>query len=72
MFEIFNRLNSGGVNLAPQEIRMSLYHSEFLEMLLNLNEHPHWRLILAKKVIDVRLNDVEALLRSFAMVIYLD
>lgn len=72
MFEIFNRLNSGGVNLAPQEIRMSLYHSEFLEMLLNLNEHPHWRLILAKKVIDVRLNDVEALLRSFAMAIYLD
>ncbi|EHA8559340.1 DUF262 domain-containing protein [Salmonella enterica] len=72
MFEIFNRLNSGGVNLAPQEIRMSLYHSEFLELLVKLNEHPKWRLILAKKIIDVRLNDVEALLRSFAMAIYLD
>ena len=30
MFEIFNRLNSGGMNLSPQEIRMSLYHSDFL------------------------------------------
>lgn len=72
MFEIFNRLNSGGVNLAPQEIRMSLYHSDFMELLVKLNEHPQWRTILAKKIIDVRLNDVEALLRSFAMALYLD
>jgi len=35
--EIFNRLNSGGVNLMPQEIRSSLYHSEFYEMLTRLN-----------------------------------
>lgn len=72
MFEIFNRLNSGGINLAPQEIRMSLYHSDFLELLIQLNEHPKWRQILSKKVIDVRLNDVEALLRSFAMATFLN
>ncbi len=33
VFEIFNRLNTGGVNLRPQEIRSSLYHSKFTEML---------------------------------------
>ncbi|MBV8451301.1 MAG: DUF262 domain-containing protein, partial [Deltaproteobacteria bacterium] len=33
VYEIFNRLNSGGVNLTPQEIRMSLYHSDFYTML---------------------------------------
>jgi len=32
IFEIFNRLNSGGVNLTPQEIRASLYYSEFYRM----------------------------------------
>lgn len=36
MFEIFNRLNSGGVNLTPQEIRSSLYHSLFYAMLFRL------------------------------------
>lgn len=72
MFEIFNRLNSGGMNLQPQEIRMSLYHSNFLNMLIEFNEHKKWRQILAKEVIDLRLNDVEALLRSFAMALDLE
>lgn len=33
MYEVFNRLNSGGINLRPQEIRTSMYHSEFYTML---------------------------------------
>ena len=37
IYEIFNRLNSGGVNLKPQEIRTSLYHSKFYEMLHKIN-----------------------------------
>lgn len=69
MFEIFNRLNSGGMNLTPQEIRMSLYHSEFNVSLIKLNENEVWRnIILGKEVVDMRLNDVEAILRTLAMV----
>ncbi|MBV7299301.1 DUF262 domain-containing protein [Enterovibrio paralichthyis] len=69
MFEIFNRLNSGGMNLTPQEIRMSLYHSKFNVSLINLNENNIWRnTILGKDIVDMRLNDVEAILRTLAMV----
>lgn len=37
MFEVFNRLNTGGVNLKLQEIRVSMYHSEFYNMLFKIN-----------------------------------
>lgn len=33
MYEIFNRLNTGGINLKSQEIRTSMYHSRFYDML---------------------------------------
>lgn len=70
MFEIFNRLNSGGMNLSPQEIRMSLYHSHFLRNLIKLNDNKKWREILSKEVVDMRLSDVEAILRTFAMSLF--
>ncbi|MCE7656941.1 DUF262 domain-containing protein [Vibrio fluvialis] len=70
MFEIFNRLNSGGMNLTQQEIRMSMYHSNFNRSLLKLNNDPKWRELLGKPVEDLRLSDVEAILRAFAMLCY--
>ncbi|HCA7804475.1 TPA: DUF262 domain-containing protein [Enterobacter hormaechei] len=70
MFEIFNRLNSGGMNLSPQEIRMSLYHSDFLLRLISLNENQTWRSILSKNIVDMRLSDIEAILRTFAMCLF--
>ncbi|MFQ1744463.1 DUF262 domain-containing protein [Aeromonas veronii] len=69
MFEIFNRLNSGGVNLAPQEIRMSLYQSPFIISLLELNKNARWRALLGKPQEDLRLSDVEAILRTVAMLV---
>jgi uncharacterized protein with ParB-like and HNH nuclease domain len=69
MFEIFNRLNSGGINLTPQEIRSSLYHSQFYEMLSRLNTLPEWRRILQMDELDLHMKDVEILLRSFAMLV---
>ena len=72
MFEVFNRLNSGGVNLSAQELRMSLYNSEFLKRLLKLNTWPKWRRLLQRPEPDVRFKDVEILLRSFALLLWLD
>jgi uncharacterized protein with ParB-like and HNH nuclease domain len=69
MFEIFNRLNSGGVNLKPQEIRTSLYHSKFYTLIYKLNTLPAWRKILGIDVPDLNMKDCEILLRGFAMLI---
>jgi uncharacterized protein with ParB-like and HNH nuclease domain len=67
IYEIFNRLNSGGVNLKPQEIRGCLYHSEFYSMLSRLNYNQLWRATLKMENLDVHMKDVELILRSFAM-----
>jgi len=69
IFEIFNRLNSGGMNLWPQEIRISLYHSSFYDMLRRVNTDPQWRRLLGVNEPDLHLKDVEFLLRGFAMLI---
>lgn len=68
IYEIFNRLNSGGMNLTPQEIRSSLYHSKFYDLLFELNQDKRWRRLLGTKE-DIHLKDVEILLRGFALLI---
>lgn len=67
--EIFHRLNSGGVNLSPQEIRSSLYHSNFYDMLFQLNQSERWRELLNDSEPDLRTKDVEILLRGFALLV---
>jgi len=69
VFEIFNRLNTGGVNLRQQEIRTSLFHSEFLRMLRVVNLNPTWRVLTGLEEPDVHDKDVEILLRAFALVV---
>ncbi|MGA2005644.1 MAG: DUF262 domain-containing protein [Terriglobales bacterium] len=69
MFEVFNRLNTGGINLKPQEIRTSMYHSTFYEMLYRANSLPAWRRLLAGREPDLHMKDVEILLRGFAVLI---
>ena len=71
VFEIFNRLNTGSLNLRPQEIRSSLYHSEFDKMLKRVNLNEHWRNLIGQKEPDLRLKDVEMLLRSVSILFYL-
>lgn len=69
MYEVFNRLNTGGINLRPQEIRVSMYHSSFYEMLYRLNGRAEWRRILRSQEPDLHMKDIEILLRGFAMLI---
>lgn len=72
MYEVFNRLNTGGINLKPQEIRTSMYHSPFYEMLYRANSSPSWRHLLGNQEPDLHMKDVEILLRGFAMLIDAD
>jgi len=69
-YEIFNRLNSGGVNLWPQEIRASLYHSPFYSMLYRINTTAEWRRFTGLTAADLHMKDVEILLRGFALLFY--
>ncbi len=72
MYEIFDRLNTGGVNLMPQEIRANLYHSEFYHQLYEWNKHSSWRHLLNRQNEDPRMRDIELLLRSFALLVSKD
>lgn len=67
IYEIFSRLNTGGMNLSPQEIRGCLYSSPFYDMLYSLNSSEKWRQLVGKKEEDDKFRDVEVLLRSFAL-----
>lgn len=67
IYEIFNRLNSGGVNLKPQEIRASLYHSRFYTMVGEQNLLPRWRSLVGLPEPDLHMKDFEILLRGYAM-----
>ncbi len=67
IYEIFSRLNTGGLNLSPQEIRGCLYRSDFYKMIYSLNSEPCWRDIVGKKEEDDKFRDVEVLLRSYAL-----
>lgn len=69
VFEIFSRLNSGGMNLTPQEIRVSLYHSPFYDALMRWNGDDGWRRIIGSQNPDIHQKDVEILLRMIAMLV---
>lgn len=68
VYLIFERLNSGGTILQPQEIRVALYHGKLAGLLSELNENPAWRSLYGKK--STRLKDIELILRFFALYYY--
>ncbi|MBI3603298.1 MAG: DUF262 domain-containing protein [Nitrospirae bacterium] len=68
IYIIFERLNTGGINLQPQEIRVALYHGELVRALRNLNDYSAWRSLFGEK--SSRLKDMEMILRFFAFYYY--
>ncbi len=70
IYLIFERLNSGGTFLQPQEIRVALYHGEFASLLSKMNNNASWRELYGKK--SPRLKDIELVLRFFALLYYSD
>ena len=57
------------MNLRPQEIRTSMYHSPFYTMLYDMNTEGTWRSLLGSTEPDLHLKDIEVLLRGFAMLV---
>lgn len=65
IFEVFERLNTTGLPLSPQEIRECIYRGSFNELLNELNEGSAWRKIYGP--ISDRAKDKELILRFFAL-----
>lgn len=67
MYKIFERINTSGRNLKPQEIRNCVYHGKFNTSLMLLNVYDNWRKIWGSIKEDSRMLDVEFILRFFAL-----
>lgn len=65
VYQIFERLNSGGTNLQPHEIRVALYGGALVDEIRELNNDPNWRLLYGKR--SERLKDQELILRVIAL-----
>jgi uncharacterized protein with ParB-like and HNH nuclease domain len=66
-YHIFERLNTGGTPLKPQEIRNCVFSGGLNKLLKDANSDTNWRKILGNKHIDKHQKDVELLLRIFAI-----
>ncbi|MCB1680957.1 MAG: DUF262 domain-containing protein [Rhodospirillales bacterium] len=67
VFHIFERLNTGGTSLKPQEIRNAVYRGNIVEELKKLNAIPEWQKILGLSKPDKNQKDVELVLRLFGL-----
>jgi hypothetical protein len=65
IYQIFERLNSGGTQLTPHEIRVALYAGELVTSIEKLNDDVHWRNLYGKK--SKRIRDHELVTRVLAM-----
>ena len=64
IYHIFDRINSGGRRLTPQEMRSAIYHGKLIDKLDAINNHQSWRSIFGK--VHSRQRDQELILRFLA------
>ncbi|WP_084176347.1 DUF262 domain-containing protein [Actinokineospora spheciospongiae] len=65
VYQVFERLNSGGTQLTPHEIRIALYPGEMVDFISGLNKLPEWRNLYGK--VSPRVRDQELILRIIAL-----
>ncbi|HEY9614195.1 DUF262 domain-containing protein [Allocoleopsis sp.] len=65
IYHIFERLNTGGTLLKPQEIRAAIYHGELNDLIDSLNDNESWRSIFGRT--DKNKRDQELILRFLAL-----
>lgn len=66
-FQVFERLNQGGVPLNAQEVRHCVYRGSFNDLLHDLVREPVWLELLRQGAPHPRMNDAELVLRFFAI-----
>lgn len=67
LYDMFERLNTGGALLKPQEIRNCVYHGRLNDTFHDLNKLDEWRKIIGTENEDKRQRDVELILRGLAL-----
>jgi len=67
MYQVFERINTGGRTLLPQEIRNCVYQGSFNSLLIELNKTQKWRALYGLVAADSRMRDMEFILRFFAL-----
>jgi hypothetical protein len=65
VYQVFERLNSGGTQLTAHEIRVALYAGPFIDFLAKLNALSDWRALYGRE--SPRLRDQELVLRIVAL-----
>lgn len=64
IYFVFERINTGGMRLSSQEIRVCLTYGPFAALLLELSKNESWRMIYGS--LSKRLKDQELILRFLA------
>lgn len=67
LFQVFERINTGGRSLTPQEIRNCVYQGTFNTALIDMNKNANWRALYGVEPEDTRMRDIEFILRFFAL-----
>jgi len=67
LYQIFERINTTGRTLYPQEIRNCVYQGPMNNLLLSLNKDNIWRKLFGQRDEDLRMRDMEYILRFFAL-----
>ena len=70
IYMIFERLNTGGLPLQPQEVRACVYYGDLNEFLCSITELPVWRSLFSSK--NTRMKEEELVLRYFAFALNRD
>jgi uncharacterized protein with ParB-like and HNH nuclease domain len=55
IYFVFERINTGGIRLSPQEIRNCISLGPFIKKVKELNEDGSWRQIFGRSIIELRM-----------------
>ncbi|MCX6580997.1 MAG: DUF262 domain-containing protein [Candidatus Aminicenantes bacterium] len=70
IYDLFNRINTGGTQLSRQEVRNCIYMGQSTHLLKGLSEAEYFHKAIDNGIKDTRMKDREAILRVLAFSIF--